>query len=107
MQADQVMGCTASNMCGYMQAVAFNAGVPKLVQYFQMYPGLVAKAAGGLGNAWSHNSYYWSGGGPAEWQFLAGEQGNRVSRAEWTAAPYGQDVGTFFGAALPPTTPQG
>lgn len=106
MQADHVMGCSVSNLCGYMQAVAFNAGVPKLMQYFQTYPGLVAKAVGGLGNAWSNNSYSWSGGGPGEWQFGAGEQSNRVSRAEWTAPPYDQDVGSYFGAGSLPTTPQ-
>ena len=97
MSADRVTGCTVENLCGYMQAIAFNAGVPELVRYFQAYPDLVAAADGGLGNVWKGNVYLWTGGGPGGWQFQAGPQGNVVSRDQWQADPYGQDAGSLFG----------
>ena len=96
MHADRVTECTEVNMCGFMRTAAFNAGVPKLVQYFHAYPDLIAKASGGLGNVWSNNSYTWLGGGPGQWQFQAGLQGDVVSRAVWQSEPYRQDEGSTF-----------
>jgi hypothetical protein len=97
MDAAKVTGCTtAANMCGYNRAIAFNAGVPKLVQYFQSYSTLAPKATGGLGNVWSNNGYTWTGSASG-WLFQAGLQGNSVSRAAWQADPYNQDAGSTFG----------
>jgi hypothetical protein len=94
--ASSVKGCkTLKNLCGYMQAVAFNAGVPQLMQFFYSYQTYIAKASGGLGNVWSNNTYQWTGGG-AGWRFQAGLQFNSVSRAQWRAKPYGQDKGSVF-----------
>lgn len=94
--ASVVTGCeVAQNLCGYMEAAAFNAGVPKLMQFFDAYQTYIADATGGLGNVWSDNTYHWSGSGG--WQFQAGAQGNVVSLAQWRAAPYHQDAGSTFG----------
>ena len=84
-------------MCGYMMMVAFNAGVPALMHYWDSYPQYIAQASGGLGNAWLRNTYQWSGGGPGAWQFQAGPQGRRVTQRQWQGAPYGQDAGSAFG----------
>ena len=96
MNASKVTGCTAENECGYQQAIAFNAGVPTLMQFFDAYSKLIARASGGLGDVWSDNTYTWSGGGPAQWQFEAGLQGNQVSLSQWLASPYGQDADSTF-----------
>ena len=82
-------------MCGYMEAMAFNAGVPSLMQFFDSYPHLIANATGGLGNVWADNTYYWSGS-PGNWQFMAGDQGSQVSIAQWRAPPFNQDAGSTF-----------
>jgi parallel beta-helix repeat protein len=103
LRADHVADCRAATRCGYMQAVAFNAGVPPLVRYFQGYPKLIANAVGGLGNVWSANTYVWQGSG--KWLFEAGDQGHVVSRGEWQAAPHRQDAGSAFGGALPRPAP--
>ena len=93
--ASTVRGCgTAKNMCGFMENAAFNAGQPRLMQFWDSYPGYIAKASGGLGNVWSQNTYIWSG--PGGWQFWASAQGNEVTRMQWQAAPYGQDAGSTF-----------
>lgn len=90
-----VTGCRVTqNECGYMMAAAFNAGVPKLMQFFDAYQTYIADATNGLGNVWSRNTYQWSGSGG--WQFQAGAQGNVVSLAQWRAAPYDQDAGSTF-----------
>ena len=95
MQAFRVTGCTTGNMCGFMQTMAFNAGVPDLMQYFQSYPDLIARGSGGLGNVWQHNSYTWSGSGAdGTWHFMAGLQGTQVQYSQWKSAPYGQDAGS-------------
>ena len=95
--ASAVSGCAAAkNLCGYMTAVTFNAGVPALLEYWDAYSTSVAKASGGLGNVWSGNTYQWSGGGPGGWQFQAGAQGNQVTRAQWQGSPNGQDAGSTF-----------
>lgn len=96
MNADMVAGCTVQNECGYMATMAFNAGVPRLMQIFDSYPAYIAKASGGLGNVWSDNTYQWSGSGPGQWQFEAGIQGTHVTRSQWRAIPYGQDAGSRF-----------
>lgn len=96
LDASAVADCTANNLCGFMSNIAFNAGVPLLMQFFDAYSDLTAKASGGLGDVWLNNTYIWSGGGPGEWQFEAGQQGNQVTRAEWTSAPYSQDAGSTF-----------
>jgi Right handed beta helix region len=94
--ASTVQGCTtARNMCGFMENAAFNAGQPKLMQFWDSYPNYIAKASGGLGNVWSQNTYTWSG--PGAWRFWAGTQGNEVSQQQWQAAPYEQDAGSTFG----------
>lgn len=94
--AAKVTGCERrQNMCGYMMAAAFNAGVPKLMQFFDSYQQYIAQASGGLGNVWSDNAYEWSGGG-AGWQFMVGAQGTTVPAARWRAAPYRQDAGSTF-----------
>jgi hypothetical protein len=93
--AGVITGCsTGKNLCGYMVAVGFDAGVPPLMQFFDGYPRLIASATGGLGNVWARNSYVWSG--PGGWQFQAGLQGHGISRAQWQHAPYGQDAGSTF-----------
>ena len=90
-----VTGCqNQQNLCGYMMAAAFNAGVPKLMQFFDGYQTYIAHSSGGLGNVWSDNTYQWSGNGG--WNFVAGAQGNVVPLSQWRAAPYGQDVGSSF-----------
>lgn len=96
LDAARVTGCdNQQNMCGYMTNIAFNAGVPKLMQFFDAYQQYIAQSSGGLGNVWSDNTYVWSGSGTG-WQFQAGSQGNRVSLAQWRAAPYSQDAGSTF-----------
>jgi hypothetical protein len=95
LDASAVKGCeVAANQCGYMMTAAFDAGVPKLMQFFDAYQTYIADASGGLGNVWSDNTYQWSGSGG--WQFEAGAQGNLVSLAQWRAAPYHQDAGSTF-----------
>ena len=102
MRPDRVTGCTRANMCGYMAAVAFNAGVPPLMQFFDSYARLIASVSGALGNIWSENTYLWLGsGGPGQWQFWAGTQGNHVTWAQWTAPPYGQDARSTVSGASP------
>jgi parallel beta-helix repeat protein len=93
--ATTVANCTAVNDCAFQQAIAFNAGVPKLMQFFDDFTNVIAKAVNGLGNVWSDNTYYWSGGGPGQWQFEAGSQGNQVSLSDWRSI-YGQDAGSTF-----------
>jgi len=95
--ANTVTGCdTTNNLCGYMDAVAFNAGVPTLMRFWDSYATYIARASGGLGNVWSGNKYIWSGGGPGGWRFQAGIQGNQVTQAQWQASPYGQDAESSF-----------
>ncbi len=97
MNSASITGCTAKNMCGYMGLLAFNAGVPALMQYFHSYPSLVARATGGLGNVWADNTYAWSGsGGLGTWGFWVASQGTQVTQAQWQAAPYRQDAGSTF-----------
>ena len=96
MNADTVAGCTVQNKCGYMAAMAFNAGVPRLMRFFDSYWTYIARASSGLDNIWSGNIYQWSGGGPGQWQFEAGKQGNRVTRSQWQAMSYGQDAASTF-----------
>jgi len=96
MDASKVTGCTMANDCGYQQAIAFNAGTPNLMHFFDGYSKLIADASSGLGNVWADNTYSWTGGGPGQWQFEAGTQGNNVSLRQWLTAPYGQDVGSHF-----------
>lgn len=96
LDANAVTGCrNPRNMCGYMTNIAFNAGVPKLMQFFDAYQKYIANATGGFGNVWSDNSYRWSGAGG--WSFQAGAQGNQVSLDQWRGAPYHQDAGSTFG----------
>jgi hypothetical protein len=101
--AGAVAGCRSpANLCGFMVAVAFNAGVPALVRYWDDgYSRLIAQAARGLGVAWSDNTYQWSGGAPAGWRFQAGTQGTRVTLAQWRGFPEGQDAGSTFPAISP------
>jgi hypothetical protein len=95
MQSYKVTGCAAAALCGYMMAIAFNAGVPQLMQYFYNYPALIAKASGGLGNVWSANTYYWQGAaGGGAWNFDAGLQGTQVSASQWRSL--GQDADSKF-----------
>ena len=95
--ASTVHGCkVAKNLCGYMENAAFNPGKAPLLRYWDSYPDYIAKATGGLGNVWSHNTYDWSGGGSQSWQFWAGLQGKTVTRGEWQASPYGQDAASVF-----------
>jgi hypothetical protein len=96
MNASAVIGCSVGNLCGYEAAVAFNAGVPPLMGFWNSYQDYIGNATGGLGNVWSDNSYSWSGGGPGEWQFQAGPQGRHVSWMQWRGAPYRQDAGSVF-----------
>lgn len=96
LDAGTVTGCTMSAMCGVMAAIAFNAGVPALMQFFDSYQKYIADAFGGLGNVWSGNSYTWIGGSPGGWRFQAGAQGTAVTQAQWRASPYRQDVGSTF-----------
>jgi hypothetical protein len=96
MDASKVTGCTEANDCGFQQVIAFNAGVPALMQFFDAYSKVIANASGGVGNVWSHNTYSWFGGGQGQWRFEAGLQGNRVSLGQWLAPPYGQDADSRF-----------
>lgn len=100
--AGSVTGCNTTNLCGYMLAEAFNAGVPTLMQFFDGYTNVIGKATGGLGNVWSDNSYIWTGSSPSSWQFENGQQGSDVSLATWQTTD-GQDAGsTFSNNAVPP-----
>jgi hypothetical protein len=95
--ANTVRGCeVGKNLCGYMEAAAFNAGVPRLLTFWDSYQIYISRASGGLGNVWSDNTYDWSGGGSGQWSFYAGSQGSQVSRGQWQAPPYGQDSGSLF-----------
>jgi parallel beta-helix repeat protein len=97
MHAGAVKGCTTVNLCGYMAAVGFNAGVPTLMEFFDSYPDLIAYAVGGLGNIWSANTYLWpDSADQGHWHFAAGSQGNNVSATQWQAAPYNQDGASSF-----------
>lgn len=96
LDASTVTGCTTANMCGYQQLVAFNGGVPALMQYWFPYTSYIAKATGGLGNVFSDNAYTWSGGGPGAWQFTGGDVGTDLTRSAWMSAD-GQDAGSRFG----------
>jgi parallel beta-helix repeat protein len=96
MTPSHIRGCTTANMCGYTEAMAFNAGVPALVQYFDAYPNLIAKASGGLGVIWSKNKYVWSGAADGgRWPFMTGLQGNQVTLGQWRSS-YRQDAGSSF-----------
>jgi parallel beta-helix repeat protein len=96
--AAKVTGCgTLRNMCGYMEAAAFNAGVPTLMQFWDRSVSVIARASGGLGNVWSDNAYQWSGGGLG-WQFEAGAQGSLLSQDQWQDPPTSQDAGSSFGS---------
>lgn len=96
MQASTVNGCNAAkNLCGYMELAAFNAGVPKLMRFFNSYSTYISKASGGLGDVWSDNTYDWTGGG-AGWRFMAGLQGIDATWAQWRAAPNHQDAGSVL-----------
>jgi hypothetical protein len=96
--AATVTGCTTTaNLCGYQQLVAFNGGVPALMQYWFSYTNYIAKASGGLGNVFSDNAYTWSGGGPGGWQFRGGNVGTDLTQSTWTSAD-GQDAGSSFGS---------
>jgi parallel beta-helix repeat protein len=97
--AHTVSGCTVVNMCGFNMDIAFNAGVPQLMQVFDQYSSLTQLASGGLGNVYSGNSYCWQGGGPGGWSFEAGLQGNQVTRAQWQGQPDGQDAASTFEAS--------
>ena len=93
--ARAIKGCnTGMNLCGYMVAIAFNAGVPALMQFFDGYADRIASASSGLGNVWSNNSYAWIGLGG--WQFQAGLQGYWISQSQWLRGPYRQDSGSSF-----------
>lgn len=95
MQAYRVTGCTTQNMCGFMQTMAFNAGVPDLMQFFQSYPDLIARGGGGLGNVWHDNSYTWQGSAAdGTWHFMVGLQGTQVPFSQWRGGTYGQDAGS-------------
>lgn len=96
MDTASVRGCgTPANLCGYMENAAFNPGIPKLMQFFFSYETYIAKASGGLANVWSNNTYEWTGNAVG-WQFVAGAQGNVVSRDAWQREPYMQDAGSVF-----------
>lgn len=95
--ASTVTGCTTVNLCGYQQLVAFNGGVPALMQYWFSYTSYIARASRGLGNVFSDNTYTWSGGGPGAWQFRGGDVGTGLTRSTWTSAD-GQDAGSSFGS---------
>ena len=92
--ANVVKGCTAANECGFQQLIAFNAGVPTLMQFFDSYANLIGKSAKGLGNTWTDNTYTWTG--PGQWSFEAGLQGTQVTQAQWRGAPYDQDANSAF-----------
>jgi Right handed beta helix region len=97
MQQNRVMGCDETNMCGFMTDVAFNAGVPSLMQFFRSYATFIAYATRGLNDVWADNYYSWTGSdGEGQWQFWAGLQGTQITQAEWTSPPYSQDVGSRF-----------
>jgi parallel beta-helix repeat protein len=96
LDAGTVTGCTVAAMCGVMAAVSFNAGVPALMQFFDSYQKYIADASGNLRNVWSGNAYTWIGSSPRGWRFQAGAQGTAVTRAQWQASPYRQDVGSTF-----------
>ena len=92
--ANVVKGCTAANDCGFQQLVAFNAGVPTLMQFFDSYANLVGRSTEGLGNTWADNTYTWTG--PGQWLFEVGLQGTQVSRSQWRGSPYDQDANSVF-----------
>ena len=93
--ASTVSGCTiVANLCGYQQAVAFNGGVPLLMQYWYPYTRYIANATGGVGNVFQDNDYNWTGGGAGAWLFNAGT--GTLSTVHWATwrTTYGQDAGS-------------
>jgi parallel beta-helix repeat protein len=89
--ANDITGCTVTaNLCGFMDAMAFNAGVPVLMGYWDNYVNQIANATGGLGNIWNSNTY------TGTWQFEAGAQGNQVTQNQWQSSPFNQDSGSSF-----------
>jgi hypothetical protein len=97
MNASVVRNCTTANDCGMMAAIAFDPGIPKLMQFWGNYPNYIAKASGGLGNVWSDNAYHWTGGGAGAWTFDAGLQNTFISQSAWQLTD-GQDSGSTFGS---------
>jgi parallel beta-helix repeat protein len=102
MDAGAVTGCTVAAACGYNQNEAFNAGVPLFMQFFDAYDPLTIRAAAGIGNVFSGNTYIWRGGGPGAWSFNGPTFGSQISQAGWLAAPQSQDAGSTFGTVPPP-----
>jgi hypothetical protein len=96
MASDVVAGCTAQNMCGDMQMVAFAPGTdPWWDVWGPYFKDHIAVATSPLNNVWSDNTYTWYGsGGSGSWQFEAGDQGVRLSEATWTSNAYKQDAGS-------------
>ena len=95
--ASTVSGCTTTaNLCGYQQAVAFNGGVPLLMQYWYPYTRYIASATAGVGNVYEDNDYTWTGGGKGAWLFNAGR--GTLSTVDWATwrTRYGQDAGSKF-----------
>lgn len=91
MDPSAITGCSYSvNRCGAMSAFVVNAGVPLLMQFWDSYLNLIAKAQGGLGNVWSGNVYSTQ----RAWHFITGP--GSVSQAQWIAPPYSQDAGSNF-----------
>ncbi len=97
MNASVVRNCTTASDCGMMAAIAFDPGIPKLMQFWGNYPKYIAKASGGLGNVWSDNTYRWSGGGAGAWSFDAGLQNTFISQSVWRSTD-GQDADSTFGS---------
>ena len=83
--------------------MAFRPGIANGQQYWFSYPDLIANSTGVLNNVWSNNTYNWTGAGG--WFFMAGNQGNHITQAQWTAAPYLQDASSTFGGSSATPTP--
>jgi hypothetical protein len=95
--AATLKGCAVTrNLCGVMYEAAFDPGIPQLMRFWSSYETYIAKAKGGLGNVWSHNTYEWPSDTSQSWRFWAGQQGVQVSRARWQGGPYEQDAGSVF-----------
>jgi Right handed beta helix region len=95
-KAGSVTNCTAADGCGYMVLYA-GAGACTTGCFWSPYANNVVAdyiTSPGARNAWSDNSYSWTG--PGGWTFEAGVTSNVLSQSAWRGSPYQQDAGSTF-----------
>jgi hypothetical protein len=82
--------CTAANLCGFQGLFSEYGTYPSWSPYKATVVG--KHIAFDQNNHFSSNSY----SGP--WVFMAAQQGNKINRKQWQAAPYSQDDNSTFNA---------